>query len=155
MNSLSIYLVKTTFCLAFFYGLYMLLLRKETFFGFNRIYLLGSLFASFIIPLIRLELFSWVSGDIPVMIINLAPEYIPVLSTRSETVLTGTGFSWSSLLMILYFTVSLLIIARLLRFTILWTSTKYSFGTQPISNWRKCHTISNRFWAFRSKMVRL
>jgi len=114
MDSLLIYLFKTTFCLAFFYGLYMLVLRKETFFGFNRIYLLTSLLASFIIPLIRMEMFTRTGGEIPVMIINLAPEYIPVISTQSEAIVTGNGFSWSSLLLILYFIVSFLIITRLL-----------------------------------------
>ncbi len=114
MNSMLIYLFKTTVCLAFFYGLYMLLLRKETFFGFNRIYLIVSLFASFIIPAIRLEMFSGTGGEIPVMIINLAPDYIPVISAQSEGVVPGTGFSWNSLLLILYFMVSFLIATRLL-----------------------------------------
>lgn len=52
-----IYFLKVSFCWALFYGCYLLILRNETFFRENRIYLVGSLILSLIFPLIP-------SGDV-------------------------------------------------------------------------------------------
>lgn len=54
MTALAEYLLKANLCLAGFYALYYLLLRRHTFFGLNRAYLLVALVASFILPLISL-----------------------------------------------------------------------------------------------------
>ncbi len=44
------YLLKVSACSALFFAFYLIVLRKLTFFRFNRFYLLGSLLMSFIIP---------------------------------------------------------------------------------------------------------
>lgn len=49
------YLLKVTACTALFLGFYLVVLRKLTFFKINRFYLLASLFLSFIIPALQLE----------------------------------------------------------------------------------------------------
>lgn len=49
------YLLKVTACTALFFGFYLVVLRKLTFFKINRFYLLASLFLSFIIPALQLE----------------------------------------------------------------------------------------------------
>jgi len=49
------YLLKSGMLLLVFYAVYKLLLQNEKMFRFNRVYLLGSLIFSFIIPL---QLFS-------------------------------------------------------------------------------------------------
>ncbi|MCK9616746.1 MAG: M56 family metallopeptidase [Lentimicrobiaceae bacterium] len=53
MNAIIIYLLKVSLCTGVFYGLYWVLLRKETFFMLNRIYLLISLLLSFILPVVH------------------------------------------------------------------------------------------------------
>ncbi len=57
MIAFGIYLLKVSVCLVGFYALYAILFRSTTFFRFNRYYLLFSIFASFIIPLVQLGLF--------------------------------------------------------------------------------------------------
>jgi hypothetical protein len=53
MNDLLLYLLKSSVCLALFYTIYWAFLKKETYFVMNRFYLLGSIAASFILPLIK------------------------------------------------------------------------------------------------------
>jgi len=48
------YLLETGLALAFFYGAYWLLLKKETYFHLNRIYLISALILSFVVPALRL-----------------------------------------------------------------------------------------------------
>ncbi|MEK6482062.1 M56 family metallopeptidase [Catalinimonas sp. 4WD22] len=56
MSSLFIYLLEVSGVLLLLYTLYWLLLRKETFFGFNRFFLLTSLAFSFLFPLLSFDL---------------------------------------------------------------------------------------------------
>ncbi|RZL66660.1 MAG: hypothetical protein EOO93_05330 [Pedobacter sp.] len=51
-----IYLVKASACTVLFFGFYLLVLRRLTFFKFNRFYLLGSLILSSIIPALQFEI---------------------------------------------------------------------------------------------------
>jgi TonB family protein len=53
------YLLLVNLYLSLFFGFYMLLLRRETFFQLNRIYLISAALLSFFIPLIQSE---WVKG---------------------------------------------------------------------------------------------
>ena len=53
MNAFLLYVVQSTLCLSLFYGLYLLLLRREAFFRFNRGVLLVIMALSMVIPLIR------------------------------------------------------------------------------------------------------
>ena len=54
MISLLRYLLESAVCLAFFYAVYWAFLRKETFFGLNRLFLVFSLLLSFVIPVLDL-----------------------------------------------------------------------------------------------------
>lgn len=49
------YLLKVSSCLLLFLGSYALFLKKLSFFKANRIYLMGTMFLSFIIPLLKFE----------------------------------------------------------------------------------------------------
>jgi len=50
------YLIQSLICLGCLYSLYWLLLRKETFFLLNRIYLISSILLSILIPLFKISL---------------------------------------------------------------------------------------------------
>jgi len=50
MNSFALYLLESATCLALFYVGFRFFLRKETYFKLNRIYLVGSLLISLILP---------------------------------------------------------------------------------------------------------
>lgn len=55
MTETGIYLIKASFSMALLYGIYWFLLRKETTFQTNRIYLLLSLIVSLILPVISIR----------------------------------------------------------------------------------------------------
>jgi len=52
------YIVLANLFLSAFFGLYVLLLKKETFFRVNRVYLLSALLLSFVLPLIHINWFG-------------------------------------------------------------------------------------------------
>ena len=55
MNDLIKYFLETFFCLMFFYIPFSLLMKKDTNFSLNRIYLIATLVLSYIIPLIEFK----------------------------------------------------------------------------------------------------
>lgn len=57
INHISIpqYLLESSFCLIVFYLFYVLLLKKETYFQFNRLYLIGTAFMALLIPIINID----------------------------------------------------------------------------------------------------
>jgi beta-lactamase regulating signal transducer with metallopeptidase domain len=55
MVNLIMYLLESSALLAFFYLIYILVLRKETFFNLNRLFLLGSLIVSSLFPLVSIN----------------------------------------------------------------------------------------------------
>jgi len=84
------YLLKSVACLALFFIFYKLLLEKESIHKFKRFYLLGSLVASFGIPLIKFTTYTDVSETInPILISNTFDfinsesnsfqEYLPII----------------------------------------------------------------------------
>ncbi|MBI9036621.1 MAG: M56 family metallopeptidase [Bacteroidales bacterium] len=62
MNNYFEYLIQSFICLACLYSLYWLLLRKETFFVLNRIYLVSSVLLSVLIPLFKISFDSSQTG---------------------------------------------------------------------------------------------
>ncbi|MGD8535859.1 MAG: M56 family metallopeptidase, partial [Candidatus Aminicenantes bacterium] len=54
MNDFALYAIETGICLALFYSVYWIFLKKETFFAVNRLYLVSSVVFSFVIPFINI-----------------------------------------------------------------------------------------------------
>ncbi|QNR83695.1 hypothetical protein H9N25_17350 [Pedobacter riviphilus] len=70
------YLLKVTACTVLFFGFYVVVLRKLTFFKINRFYLLVTLLLSFIIPALQLEIkreITVVETEAPVRIPEIKP----------------------------------------------------------------------------------
>jgi len=70
------YLLKVTACTVLFFGFYLLVLRKLTFFKINRFYLLATLLLSFIIPALQFEVkreITVVETEVPVNIPEIKP----------------------------------------------------------------------------------
>ena len=70
MSGLIIYFIKVILLTGAFYLFYLILLRRETFFRFNRFYLVGSAIVSLVIPL--LELNFRITENI-----TLVPQFVP------------------------------------------------------------------------------
>ncbi len=58
MNAFLLYLLEASLVLVVLYGAYRLLLSKETFFAFNRFFLMGILVLSLLFPLLSFEIFN-------------------------------------------------------------------------------------------------
>jgi TonB family protein len=82
MNNLLLYLAESSLALLMLYLVYVLLLSRQTCFGFNRFYLLSALFFSFVIPF--MELPTWPAE--PVLQINTTAIALqPVTSAEVKT----------------------------------------------------------------------
>jgi beta-lactamase regulating signal transducer with metallopeptidase domain len=117
------YLIQSAICLIFLYGLYFLLLRKETFFHWNRYYLLFISAISLCIPLLKIPLLKESQeqrlNQIPVIIeqVQAGPQLVdyqlrqPISQTFSLTL--GDAIFWIYLCG--FAALSLLFIWRLIR----------------------------------------
>ncbi len=84
MNHLSLpqYLIESSICLCSFYALYYLLLKKETFFQFNRFYLLLTALISLGIPFLN---FEWITTGNSIMFDNVIIPALSSVQTSHET----------------------------------------------------------------------
>jgi TonB family protein len=107
------YLLLVNFYLILFFGFYALLLRKETFFQLNRVYLVAASLLSFLIPLIQAD---WVTNLFitqqvqrtvygGTLMLNMTPEF--VVSGKSS------GITFGEIVNAIYITVTLFLIIRL------------------------------------------
>lgn len=91
MDSFIRYLLESTFCIVLFYTLYWAFLKNETFFVLNRLYLILSLLASFVIPLLNIP------SPFIINTVNLNSEYsIP------SSLPQAAGFTLVSLFLLIY-----------------------------------------------------
>lgn len=65
MEPLGLYLIKSAIVLAIFFSIYYVLLRNETFFRFNRFFLLAGVLAAVVFPFITLQYTEYISPVIP------------------------------------------------------------------------------------------
>ncbi len=100
------YLLQTSGCMAVLYLIYWLLLKRETFFRFNRWYLLGSVVLSAVLPLIELP-----ASPTPLYVIpSIELQAVPVVPSGPAE----KSFDWPGLLMELYEVGVFVFAARLL-----------------------------------------
>jgi TonB family protein len=91
------YQLQAGICIALFTSLYYVLFRKETFHLFNRIYLLGSLILSLILPAVRLPMVHADGTVIPTRIIgavNIAARGIMPSEGAPENTVSWTGIAY-------------------------------------------------------------
>lgn len=107
------YVLQVTLCLAFFYALYYAVLQKETLFRTNRIYLLGTLIASLILPLVRIYILD---HQHEVSIVT-APIYVgSYLENMNEVIVAPphNTFPWLGALTAVYKGIVLFLVCRIL-----------------------------------------
>lgn len=94
------YLIEVIVFQAIFLGIYLLFLRKETFFQWNRIYLLSTVLLAFVLPLMEIPLLQ-TQVILPRQIQELSPVFIGAISTvNSAPMASGNlpnGFWWVAL----------------------------------------------------------
>ena len=102
MSDLLRYALESSVCLTFFYAVYWLFLKNETFFSLNRCYLVSALVLSFLIPGLGLP-----SPFRTVLIPSVPSGFLPSAAVSSRS------FGWGDLLLALYAAGALLFFARL------------------------------------------
>lgn len=104
------YLILANLYLALFYGFYLLLLRKETYFMLNRIYLVSAAILSFFIPLMQSEWVKnlFITQKVQQTIYYINPSFVYQVSPSADS-----GFTISQFFTSVYWLVSMLLLARL------------------------------------------
>lgn len=93
METLGLYLIKSAIVLAIFFSIYYVLLRNETFFRFNRFFLLAGILAAVAFPCITLHYTEYISPVIPEE--ATLPTTTLSLDTQTHEILTGNDTSHS------------------------------------------------------------
>lgn len=102
------YLLQVNLYLVLFFVFYKLLLEKETYFMLNRFYLIISGILSLAIPFLRPEWFVKQSANYQISV-----DKLNIIAARiSETPVTAGQFNWAKLVVIIYATVTVLLLAR-------------------------------------------
>jgi len=102
------YLMLVNIYLLLFYGFYALLLRKETFFQLNRIYLVSAALLSFFIPMIQAD---WVRNLFITQKVQYTIYSSPVLNFRFTPV-QDTHFTLGQVLVLVYLSGIIFLLAR-------------------------------------------
>ena len=104
-----VYLIQVSICWVIFYAIYYLLLRKETFFGLNRAYLVGSLLLGLFIPIVGHLIPENQASEVMVY-------YNPTLtwSATPEVFSSPTAWGWKDLVFVLYALGVTFMLARLI-----------------------------------------
>ena len=93
MENLLIYFLKVNGLIVLFYLMYVLFLRKETFFTSNRWYLISGLVLSLLLPLITFTKTIWIEPE-PIVYENVKP----IIHSTFETIpVEETPFDWTLL----------------------------------------------------------
>ncbi|MCU4188801.1 hypothetical protein M9Q43_06425 [Flavobacterium sp. HXWNR29] len=109
MENLLIYFVKVNGLIILFYLMYVVFLRKETFFTPNRWYFLSGLVLSLILPLVTFTKTIWIE---PTPLPEVYEESIPLTYSQVEIPVQET-IDWSLILMSAYIVISILIILKI------------------------------------------
>ncbi|MGI4729074.1 MAG: TonB family protein [Janthinobacterium lividum] len=104
------YLILANLYLAMFYGFYLLLLRKETYFMLNRIYLVSAAILSFFIPMIQSE---WVKNLFITQKVQRTIYYIDPGFVYQVSPQINPGFTVAQVFTAAYWLVAMLLFARL------------------------------------------
>ena len=110
MENLLIYFLKANGLIILFYLMYVLFLRKETFFVTNRWYLISGLILSLILPLITFTKIIWVE---PTPIPAFYEEVIPLTNNVIEVPIQETPLDWSLIVTTAYAVISILIVMKI------------------------------------------
>ncbi|MEO6149098.1 MAG: TonB family protein [Mucilaginibacter sp.] len=105
------YLILANLYLVLFYGFYILLLRRETFFQLNRVYLVASALLSFIIPALQA---NWVQNLFITQQVNQIIYNQPVVIYQYATVAEDNRLSIGQILVMIYAAGIILLTGRLI-----------------------------------------
>ncbi|RLD69098.1 MAG: hypothetical protein DRJ29_14610 [Bacteroidetes bacterium] len=115
INNLVVFIYESGICLAIMFTMYWLFLRRETYFRFNRFYLLSTIIIAFTLPLGNLSLFENGNGVSALGGISSVAETIRI---PAVTIAAGSdsglkqSFNWQDLAVVIYLIGAALLFAR-------------------------------------------
>lgn len=114
MNEVANFVIESGISLAILFALYWLLLRRETYFRFNRFYLLGTLVFACILPLGSLNVFS---SDATLSALPRMAEAFGIseLNVNEEASLAiNAPLNWRLIVLVIYLTGLVLLLVRMI-----------------------------------------
>ncbi len=115
MNDLLNFIYESGICLAVLFGLYWLILRKETYFRFNRFYLLGTIIIACLLPFGHLNLINSGASSLGVLPRLVDAIRIPELTTiDGSNSVNVTPNSWQIIMIVIYLIGASLLIFRMI-----------------------------------------
>lgn len=102
MIALTTYAIKSAICLVLLYVPYVLIMKKDTFFSFNRYVLLSIVAMSFVLPLLNIPLLAGLFNPESPDSSTFVDIELP-LPTQVEAEKSGRHFSWMQRVVIVYF----------------------------------------------------
>lgn len=115
-NSILRFIVESGICLVSFYLLYWILLRRETFYRLNRLYLLSSVIISIVLPLFHfpIQLTGSAASFIP-SIPSLGQSIVPAerLSSEPGVIAQSIQLNWFRITVFIYFLGTAVMLAKL------------------------------------------
>ncbi len=112
--SLLQYLLNASLCLVPFYLFYILLMRRFTFFTWNRWYIISSLLFCAIIPVLRMQPPETIQYVKFLPNLTMLPEQAPAIPVANATVHTVRSFDWITIAVMIYVIGVILAAIRLL-----------------------------------------
>ncbi|WP_333810158.1 M56 family metallopeptidase [Flavobacterium sp.] len=111
MENLLLYFIKANGLIILFYLMYVIFLRKETFFTSNRWYLISGLLISLILPLITFTKIIWVE---PAPIPEFYDEITPITHNTVTVTFEENPLDWSLIATTAYLVISLIIVVKII-----------------------------------------
>ncbi len=105
-----IYFLKANGLIILFYLMYVLFLRKETFFTSNRWFLISGLVLSLLLPLVTFTKIIWVE---PTPIPVIYEEVIPIANNAIEVPIQENPLDWTLIFTTAYIVISMLIVMKI------------------------------------------
>ena len=109
MENWMIYFAKVNGLLVVFYLMYVLFLRKETFFTSNRWYLILGLISSFVLPLITFTKTVWVESK-PAIFEEMSNYQTVLIENVTEV---EKAFNWNEILIAFYSIITIIVLLKI------------------------------------------
>jgi beta-lactamase regulating signal transducer with metallopeptidase domain len=110
MENLMLYFIKANGLIILFYLMYVLFLRKETFFVSNRLYLILGLIVSLCLPLITFTKTIWIE---PTPVPEFYQEITPINSNSIEVPIQESQLDWSLICSTAYLVISTILLIKI------------------------------------------
>jgi TonB family protein len=115
LNNFPVFIYESGICLAVLFAMYWLFLKRETYFRFNRFYLLSSILVAFVLPLIDLGIFENNNELSALGSISSFSETISlpaVTITRASERLSSSSYNWRNIALLIYLLGAFLLFTR-------------------------------------------